>query len=144
MHVSYRRPVELFVGSPFSQTGINSVCAGRKIVTLGSLLHHKITPKSIPGGTNAYEIDLIFHSRSKSGGRHLGVLWASQGTPRRDPGTPRRAPGTPRRAPEDPQEPPEEPQEPPGTHREAKPIYKYFIGSGTPDSSPLATRMLIT
>ena len=55
-------------------------------------------------------------------------------------GTPMRLPGDPQKAPMEPQEDPWDPQD---TTRDHQNLYtKTSIGSETPDSSPLATRML--
>ena len=101
---------------------------------------------------------------------HLGELWETFWVPRRPPGDPQGPPSElqgPQEALRKPQEASgnhRKPQETSGNHgklsgslgklsgslrqlsgslRKPKPIYQPSIGSETPDSSPLATRMLI-
>ena len=103
MHVSYRRPVELFVGTTYLEAGINYCDAGRIIVEVPIVLRRCQRPKVAPSRYLRDEIDLQNHFLEQVGGRHLGVLWETLGALLEPQGTPGSSQGTPRGSPGDSQ-----------------------------------------
>ena len=170
MYVSYRKPVGLLVGGMPELPAHQFRSSG--LAFAHSTLHFTTVPatKYSPNPLFTYPNRPLRADFDQIGVPPLGELWESFWSPRRPPGDPQGAPGTPQEAtgshrklsgslrkpqealrkpqeasgnPRNPRETSGSSQESSGSHRKAKPIYQPSIGSETPDSSPLATSMLL-
>ena len=151
-HVSYRRAVGLLI--LWSRLGAlrKKHCCARRLRTVPLILPRRQQPNCYLRPTVPHFWDLIFKEFMKSPESPVASFWTPRGPPGGAQGTPRRSPGdltgqqNIKLTSNSQQTHSKLTANPHQTHskltsntQRTKPIYKYFIGSGTPDSSPLAT-----
>ena len=110
MHVSYRRPVELFVRTTAVQRAINDCDAGRTLVDVPLILRRCRRPNAALPAYLRYGFDLQIMTSARSGIQKWEPIGSRFGLPRDPQGTSRRAPGEPQETPRSLQEPPGLPQ----------------------------------
>ena len=117
-HVSYRKPVGLFVGSTSDGPASNFCLHGQRLRALPSKTLGRQQPKIALGGKTHIQIDLFFQDLIKSPESTWESFW-----PPRDP----------QEAPRDPQKSPRNlPGTPQETPRETKPISQHVSGVELP------------